>query len=84
MNDNVNHPNHYNNGKIECIEGLKSALSKEEFQGFLKGNILKYTWRSSHKNGDEDLKKAQWYLNYLLKENESAIENQLNSSTGRK
>lgn len=58
-------PSHYQ-GNIECIEAIASALSPEEFKGFLKGNILKYIWRESQKNGLTDLKKAQWYLEKLI------------------
>lgn len=64
--EKVNHPDHYNQGNIECIDALQSTLSHDEFRGFLHGNILKYLWRYEGKNGVEDLKKAQWYLNKLI------------------
>lgn len=64
--DNVNHPAHYNTGNIEVINYIKDKLSYDEFTGYLTGNILKYISRYKHKNGIEDLKKAQWYLNYLI------------------
>ena len=43
------------------------------FEPYLQGNIAKYLWRYKYKNGLEDLKKAQWYLNKLIGvvENES-------------
>lgn len=66
MNDNVNHPTHYTQGGIETIDYLKAKLTQEQFEGYLVGNILKYVSRYPHKNGIEDLKKAQWYLNKLL------------------
>ena len=66
MADNVNHPAHYNTGKIEVINYIKDKLNYEEFTGYLTGNIIKYISRYKHKNGLEDLKKAQWYLNYLI------------------
>lgn len=56
----------YKHGKIECIESLRECLSKEEFKGFCKGNVIKYLWRSDYKGGKEDLEKAKDYLNYLL------------------
>lgn len=56
----------YNAGAIECIDAIQAALTPEEFRGFLKGNVLKYTWRERHKGGEESLKKAQWYLARLL------------------
>lgn len=64
--DHVNHPPHYNQGKHEVIDILEDKLSPEEFKGFLKGNILKYVLRADHKNGMEDYKKAQFYLNRLV------------------
>lgn len=65
--DIVNKPAHYNQSAIECIEAIEAALGKEQFKGYLKGNLIKYIWRTDHKNGMEDLKKAQWYLNRLIK-----------------
>ena len=67
ISEAVNHPAHYNSGGIECIDGIKAALSPEEFKGFLKGNVMKYLWRANHKNGDEDIEKARWYLEYLAR-----------------
>ena len=60
--DPVNHPSHYTNGEVECIDAIQSALTEEEFRGYCKGNIIKYTWRERSKGSDEDLKKANWYL----------------------
>lgn len=67
-NDMVNHPSHYTQGGVECIEALKASMSAEEFRGYLKGCNMKYMWRYRLKNGLEDLKKAQWYLNRLIRE----------------
>ena len=64
--DAVNHPSHYTDGGIECIEAIESALTSEEYRGYLKGNIQKYVWREKHKGGTESLKKAQWYLQRLI------------------
>lgn len=64
-NDTIN-PSHYKQGKVECIDGIESALTYEEFRGYLKGNAMKYIWRERHKNGDEDVRKAIWYLNRLV------------------
>jgi hypothetical protein len=66
MIDNVNNPPHYKQGKIECIEAIQSALTKEEFRGYCKGNAMKYIWRERHKGGTESLEKAQWYLSTWL------------------
>ena len=67
MTDMVNSPPHYNSGNIECIDAIKESMSPEAFKGYLKGNIQKYIWRYENKKGVEDLKKAQWYLNKLIK-----------------
>ena len=64
--EKVNHPAHYNASGIECIDAIEAALTPEEFRGFIKANALKYIWREKHKGGDEDLKKAAWYLNRLI------------------
>jgi hypothetical protein len=64
--DNVNHPSHYTEGKIECIEYIEDKLTPEEYRGYIKGNVLKYITREKHKNGDEDIRKAKWYLDRLV------------------
>lgn len=71
-NDNVNHPEHYTNGGIETIDYMKAKSTPEEFQGHLRLTALKYLSRCNYKNNTvEDLKKAQWYLNKLIKEIQS-------------
>lgn len=65
--DNVNSPAHYTTGKIECIDAIADVTkSLNGFEAYCTGNALKYLWRWKHKNGVEDLKKAQWYLNKLI------------------
>ena len=68
--DKVNSPNHYKlrGLDIEAIDVIRGALTEDEFRGFCKGNVLKYTIREGHKNGDEDLKKAKKYLDFLEKD----------------
>ena len=63
--DMVEHPPHYNAAGIECIDAIHAATD-EGFEHYLQGNIMKYVWRYKYKNGSEDLKKAQWYLNKLI------------------
>ena len=63
--DAVNHPSHYTTGGIECIDYIQEKLTPEDFRGYIKGNVIKYLTREQHKNGDEDIRKAQWYLNRL-------------------
>ena len=64
--DMVNSPSHYTQGSVECIDAIQSALSPEEFKGYLRGNILKYMWRTNQKGGKQDLEKSLWYLNKLI------------------
>jgi hypothetical protein len=66
--DVVEHPAHYTQGEVECIDALKSALGQEGFKAYCRGACLKYLWRTEHKNGVEDLLKCQWYLNRLIEE----------------
>lgn len=69
--DTVNHPPHYTDGGVECIEAIEAQQTLEEFRGYLKGNIAKYLWREKHKGGTESLKKAQWYLDRLIQLDEA-------------
>lgn len=75
MHDNVNHPSHYTEGKVECIDAIEAAvtgLTGEE--AVLVGQVIKYVWRWKKKNGAEDLRKAQWYLNRLTEKVESQVD----------
>lgn len=62
-------PNHYKSGNMECIDALAETLGSEGIKAFCKGNVIKYLWRYEKKNGVEDLRKAQWYLNKLIEMN---------------
>jgi hypothetical protein len=66
MTDNVNHPKHYTQGKIEVIDFIL-----DQKMPYLESNVLKYICRHRHKNGLEDLKKAQWYINKLIEVTEN-------------
>jgi hypothetical protein len=67
--DNVNNPQHYNTGSIECIDAIKESMTNSQFRGYLKGNCMKYLWRYDYKGkAKEDLEKAGWYLNKLIAE----------------
>lgn len=69
MTDNVNHPSHYNNGSVECIDAMEAAtVNKSGAEAVCTSNIIKYLWRYEAKNGLEDVKKAQWYINRLIAE----------------
>lgn len=61
--DTVNHPAHYTQGAIECIDYI---LDKK--MDYLEGNVVKYITRYKDKNGVEDLKKARWYIDRLIQE----------------
>lgn len=64
--DNFISPSHYKVGGIETIDYMQAKMTSEQYEGYLLGNIIKYTSRYRHKNGVEDLRKAQWYLNKLI------------------
>ena len=69
--DMINHPKHYTQGEIECIEAIKyinNKLHMEGYEGYCLGNFIKYIWRCNFKNGWEDIDKAIFYLNELLTE----------------
>lgn len=66
MNDNINHPSHYTVGGIETVDYIKAKLTKEQFEGYCIGNVIKYVSRYRYKGGVEDLKKARWYLTKLI------------------
>jgi hypothetical protein len=63
--DSVDHPSHYTDGNIECIDAIQSVLGDEKFKAFCRGNALKYLWRAGKKEGEpaeKDLEKAKWYI----------------------
>ena len=67
--DMVNHPSHYTQGGIECIDALKAAtVSKTGIEAVCTANAIKYLWRYEEKNGIEDVKKARWYIDRLIRE----------------
>lgn len=60
--DVVNHPPHYKAGGIETIDFLQAKLTRDEFIGYLKGNVLKYGSRLGKKGADDiDAGKMAWY-----------------------
>lgn len=66
MEDKVKKPNHYMNGNKEVRVAIEDNFSVEEIVGYYKGNIIKYVCRYEFKNGLEDIKKAQTYLEFLI------------------
>ena len=71
--DMVNNPPHYNKYGVECIEAIQSATG-EGYEYYLQGNIIKYLWRYRYKNGVQDLEKAQWYLDKLIKIKKDSVD----------
>lgn len=72
--NNVNHPDHYQSeGGLEVIDVIAQfTKGLDGVEAFAIGNAIKYLCRWSKKNGVEDLKKAQWYLDYVVKYREDA------------
>jgi hypothetical protein len=68
VSNNAIKPDHYAVGGIQPLEYMKIKMSPEAYNGFLLGNVIKYVSRFDYKNGLEDLKKAQNYLNMLVAE----------------
>lgn len=66
--EKVAHPSYYNKGNIECMDAIASAIiGLEPVEAFYTGNVIKYMWRWKEKNGAEDLEKAKFYIDLLLK-----------------
>ena len=63
--DAVNHPSHYNRYSREVIESIKGLCTPDEFRGYLKGNIIKYSARYSGKDGLQDIDKLAKYTQFL-------------------
>jgi hypothetical protein len=67
VKDVVDHPPHYNKGKVECIDAIESAVSDlNGIEAVCTANAIKYLYRWKTKDGVESLKKARWYLNKLI------------------
>lgn len=65
--DAVNHPNHYCQGGIECIDAIDAAVTGlSGMEAVCTGHVIRYIWRWKHKNGLQDLQKARFYLNKLI------------------
>ena len=65
-NGAVQHPSHYTQGGVECIEAIRASMTADGFCDYCKGNIIKYIWRWRDKGGVEDLRKASVYLDWLI------------------
>lgn len=69
LNSSVVNEEHYS-GRIQPLEFMQASMTKEEFIGFLKGNVIKYVSRAGKKKGvdiRDDIAKAKRYLSWLEK-----------------
>lgn len=57
---------HYCQGDIETIDYIRDQLTPEQYEGYLRGQVIKYISRYPHKGGVDDLYKAQTYLGWLI------------------
>lgn len=73
MGDNVNHPDHYTFGDIECIDAIHAALGHDGFMAYCCGNAMKYLWRYRFKGGVESLEKAVWYIERMIEVGEKGV-----------
>ena len=65
--DAVDHPAHYTGGTVECIDALEAATEGlVGIEAVCTANAIKYLWRWRRKGGAEDLRKARWYIDWLL------------------
>ena len=59
----ISKPKHYNReGAMESIDEMELIFGKEAVKHFCLCNAWKYRYRAIDKNGEEDLKKSDWYL----------------------
>lgn len=76
----VHSPEHYNQGDIECIDALRSALGDSGFIAFCRGNVIKYVWRVVDKGAaTTDAEKAAVYLQWM----QDALNNRPLTKRGR-
>ena len=63
----VNHPSHYNQGDIECIDAMIAAKGLEKTIAFCECSVFKYDWRLGNKDAEEqEVGKIKWYLDKYL------------------
>lgn len=62
VSDPINSPSHYTHGGMECIQAIEASMTPEEFRGYLKGQVMKYSWRLGRKDAaSQDAGKLAWY-----------------------
>ena len=69
---------HYTSKKVQPWEAMEAWMSPEQFEGFLRGNVLKYIARYKDKDGLKDVHKARHYLEKLIEclESRSGLRNE--------
>lgn len=72
MTDNVNKPEHYTNGGMECIDEMIMVFGPWAVMCFCVCNAWKYRRRAMYKNGEEDMQKSHWYMTKFKELKESA------------
>lgn len=61
--DPINHPKHYcREGGMECLEEMELVFGADAVRTFCLLNAWKYRYRAADKNGAQDLKKSDWYM----------------------
>ncbi len=63
--DIIDHPNHYTHRNMESIDEMELIFGVHAVIDFCRLNAWKYRYRASEKNGEEDLQKADWYINKI-------------------
>jgi len=72
VKDVVKAPSHYANRKYQTILVMEDTMTTEEFKGYLKGNVMKYTSRAGKKDATlQELNKAKTYLQWLIEVEET-------------
>lgn len=67
MTDKINHPDHYiKGGSIECIDEMVEVFGVRATMDFCLCNVWKYRRRALYKNGEEDMAKADFYMNKFI------------------
>jgi hypothetical protein len=69
---------HYKSKKVQPWDAMECWMSPEQFEGFLRGNVIKYIARYKDKDGLKDVQKARHYLDKLIEclETRSGLRNE--------
>lgn len=74
--NNINHPEYYNSRQRECIDEMVAIFGVNDTIAFCKLNAWKYRYRAGNKGDyDEDMKKADWYINKMIELQKSIFDN---------